>query len=78
MLRGIELAESRGSILRLGDCVVRILGETRPCERMDEAQAGLRHALRSNWRAGVFGEVIEGGVIHVGDRAELDSQPRSG
>jgi len=73
MLRGIELAESRGRILRLGDCVVRILGETRPCERMDEAQRGLRQALGSNWRAGVFGEVIESGIIHIGDRAELDS-----
>jgi MOSC domain-containing protein YiiM len=73
MLRGIDLAESRGRILRLGDCVVRILGETRPCERMDEAQPGLRQALGSNWRAGVFGEVIEGGIIHIGDRAELDA-----
>jgi len=71
MLRGIALAESRGKTLRLGDCVVRILGETRPCERMEEAQPGLREALGTNWRAGVFGEIVEGGLIRVGDRAEL-------
>jgi len=71
MLRGIPLANSRGKLLRLGACVVRILGETRPCERMEEAQAGLRKALSPNWRAGVFGEIVEGGAILVGDRAEL-------
>lgn len=71
MLRGIALADSRGKLLRLGSCLVRILGETRPCERMEQAQAGLRKALSPNWRAGVFGEIVEGGTIHVGDRAEL-------
>jgi MOSC domain-containing protein YiiM len=71
MLRGIPLAGSRGRLLRLGDCVVRILGETRPCEQMEEAQRGLREALSPNWRAGVFGEIVEGGAMRVGDRAEL-------
>ena len=72
MVRGIALADSRDKLLRLGGCVIRILGETRPCERMDEAQAGLRQALRPAWRGGVFGEVVEGGLIHVGDPAELE------
>jgi MOSC domain-containing protein YiiM len=71
MLRGIPLAESRGKLLRLGECFVRILGETRPCEQMEEAQAGLRKALSPNWRAGVFGEIVEGGAIRVGDSADF-------
>jgi MOSC domain-containing protein YiiM len=71
MLRGMSLADSRGKLLRLGECLVRILGETRPCEQMEEAQAGLRKALSPNWRAGVFGEIVEGGTIRIGDRAEL-------
>jgi MOSC domain-containing protein YiiM len=71
MLRGIPLADSRGKLLRLGPCLVRILGETRPCEQMEEAQSGLRKALSPNWRAGVFGEIVEGGAIRVGDSAEL-------
>ena len=71
MLRGITLAHSRGRLLRLGNCLVRILGETRPCHQMEEAQAGLRNALDPNWRAGVFGEIVEGGTIRVGDPAEL-------
>jgi len=72
MVRGIALADSRDKLLRLGGCVIRILGETRPCERMEEAQAGLRQALRTAWRGGVFGEVVEGGLIRVGDPAALE------
>ena len=72
MVRGIALADSRDKLLRLGGCVIRILGETRPCERTEEAQAGLRQALRTAWRGGVFGEVVEGGLIRVGDPAELE------
>ena len=71
MVRGIVLADSREKLLRLGGCVIRIFGETRPCERMEEAQPGLRQALRAEWRGGVFGEVVEGGLIRVGDTAEL-------
>ena len=71
MLRGIALAESRGRHLRIGNCLVHILDETRPCERMEEAQPGLRKALGTAWRAGVFGEIVEGGSIRIGDGAEL-------
>ena len=53
------------------NCLVRILGETTPCEQMEEAQPGLRNALRPDWRAGVFGEIVEGGPIRIGDAAEL-------
>jgi MOSC domain-containing protein YiiM len=71
MLRGLDLARTRGRLLRLGSCVVRVYGETRPCERMDEAQPGLRKALDPDWRAGVFAEIVEGGVIRIGDAAQF-------
>ena len=70
MLRGIDLERSNGLFLRLGECLVRIYNETRPCERMDEAHPGLRDALRPHWRGGAFGEIVEGGSIRVGDEAE--------
>jgi MOSC domain-containing protein YiiM len=70
MLRGIDLEGQRGRMLRIGRCVVRIYNETRPCEQMDEAQQGLREALKPRWRAGAYGEIVEGGVIQVGDTAE--------
>ena len=70
MLRGIDLEQSRGRTLRIGPVLIRIYNETRPCEQMDDAQPGLRAALGPRWRAGAYGEIVEGGVIRVGDAAE--------
>jgi MOSC domain-containing protein YiiM len=70
MLRGIDLENMRGRHLRIGRCVIRIYNETRPCEQMEEAQHGLRAALSPRWRGGAYGEVIEGGVLQIGDTAE--------
>jgi len=67
MISGVDLADSRGKLLRIGPALIRILGEVRPCERMDEAEEGLRNALKPHWRGGVFGEILEGGTIAVGD-----------
>lgn len=72
MLRGVNLEKSRGRILKVGDCRIRIYGETRPCEQMEEAAAGLRAAMSPEWRGGAYGEVLEGGTIHVGDRADFE------
>lgn len=69
MLSGIDLEQMRGRLLRIGACVVRIYNETRPCEQMDDAQPGLRTALMPRWRAGAYGEIVEGGVIRIGDDA---------
>jgi MOSC domain-containing protein YiiM len=70
MVSGVRLAESRDRVLRVGACRLRIGGETRPCERMDEALPGLRSAMRVDWGGGVFGEVLGDGEIAVGDEVE--------
>lgn len=68
MVRGIDLRKTRERVLRIGACRVRIRGETRPCERMDEAVPGLRDAMREHaWSGGAFAEVLDDGVIRVGD-----------
>jgi MOSC domain-containing protein YiiM len=66
-VRGLDLRESRGRTLVVGMCRILVGGETTPCYRMDEAAQGLQEALRPEWRGGVFGQVVEGGSVRVGD-----------
>ena len=73
LVSGIELAHTRGRILRVGECRIVVGGELTPCERMDEASPGLRDALRPDWRGGVFGEVLDGGVVRIGDPVSWES-----
>ena len=70
MISGIPLANSRGRVLRVGAVRLEIGGETTPCERMDEAASGLRGGLRPEWRGGVFAQVLDDGILTVGDAVE--------
>ena len=72
MVSGIPLAESRGRVLTLGPVRIRVGGETRPCERMDEQCPGLTDALDPGWGGGVYGVVLDDGEIRVGDEARLE------
>ncbi len=67
LVTGIDLENTRTRILQVGGCRLLIRGETRPCERMDEAVPGLQNALDAHWGGGAFAEILRGGEITAGD-----------
>ena len=76
MISGIDLTNSRGKILRIGSAMVEIWGETRPCQLMEDSLPGLQEALRPDWAGGVFGIILAGGDVSVGDSVELIEGPQ--
>jgi MOSC domain-containing protein YiiM len=74
MVSGIDLENSRGRVLRVGSTRLRINGETRPCEQMEQAHAGLQELMRDRWGGGAFAEVVEGGEIQLGASVQWEDQ----
>jgi MOSC domain-containing protein YiiM len=74
-VEGLELQGKVGYDLRIGDAVLTISGETRPCERMNQAHPGLMRALDPEWRAGVTCRVIRSGDVSVGCEVILSRNP---
>ena len=73
MVSGIRLENTRDHVLTIGEVQIRLRGETRPCELMDEQCPGLRSALGPNWNGGAHGSVIRGGRIRIGDAASIEA-----
>jgi MOSC domain-containing protein YiiM len=71
LVSDVDLVNSRHKILQIGKVRIRLLGETRPCERMDEAKAGLKAAMSVPYGGGAFGEVLDDGEIQIGDKVTL-------
>ncbi len=72
LISGLSLEGSRGRVLRVGDCRLRIWSECAPCYQMDQAHPGLKTALRPHWRGGACAEVLEGGAVRIGDNVSWE------
>lgn len=68
MIRGLDLEGTRGRKLIVGGCIIAIGGENPPCRLMDQMQK----FLKPHWRAGVFGQIVQGGTIRVGDQVAFE------
>lgn len=60
-----------GRRVRIGEVVLKIADETRPCELMDRLHPGLKLALTPECRGGIHGQVLEAGRIKIGDAVEV-------
>jgi MOSC domain-containing protein YiiM len=74
LVSDVDFSEARGKILKIGSVRVRIYGETRPCEQMENVAPGLRKAMSVPWGGGAFGEILDDGEINIGDRVELTDE----
>jgi len=71
LVDNMDLIDSAGKVIKIGDVSLLITGETDPCSRMDEVYSGLYDALLPNWRGGVCCQVLSEGEIAVGDSVEM-------
>ena len=67
----IDLENSKGKILLVGDLKIEITGETKPCAQMDKLHQGLREALKPHWRGGVTGKILNSCRVTVGDQVNI-------
>lgn len=67
----LDLENTIGKTITVGEVELIITQETDPCERMTEAAAGLFDALKPNWRGGVCCRVISEGPVKLGDDVVL-------
>lgn len=67
LVKGIDLENTTGAVLKVGSFLVEITGELYPCERMDEQATGLTKALTQNWRGGVTCKLLREGIVNEKD-----------
>lgn len=68
-----EIAFSKADIGRtiaIGEVILKITQETDPCQLMDKLHLGIKDALTPDWRGGARCEVIQGGIIQIGDAVQ--------
>ena len=74
-VEGLEVPQQVGAEVVIGEVVLKVAQETKPCALMEKAYRGLRAAMRPEWRGGVACDVVRGAAIRIGDAATAVLQP---
>ncbi len=74
LVDGLDLENTTGKIITIGDVELLITQETDPCERMQQVTDGLFEALKIHWRGGVCCRVIREGRVELGDDIMLSDK----
>jgi MOSC domain-containing protein YiiM len=67
LIEGVDLTDSVGDLLKIGNFFVAITNEFKPLESMDNKFSGLKNALTPNWRGGVIGKIVQNGIVKEDD-----------
>src|SRR5262249_9926578 len=74
VIDGIDVMRlEKGQTLRLGDALVTVTFPCEPCIQMERIRQGLQEALAN--RRGMFVRVAAEGMVRVGDRVEVLTEP---
>jgi len=71
LIEGVNLENTTGNLLKIGNFMLEITGELNPCYRMDEQKQGLTKALTPKWRGGVTCKILSEGVVNEKDEVTL-------
>jgi MOSC domain-containing protein YiiM len=71
LIEGVDLVDSVGDILRIGNFYLEITAKNTPGDSFDDVFIGLKEALTPNWRAGVIAKVYSEGVVNEKDEVTL-------
>ena len=72
LVSGVDLQNTRGQVIRMGDSELEITTETVPCRLLDFSHNGLMTALKPAWRGGVSARVRTPGIIQAGDPVVIE------
>ena len=74
LIDGLEFPQQKGELLKIGEVLLQITMEMKPCYRMDEQFAGLKEALKPEWRGGICCKVLHGGSVTIGDQIYITAK----
>jgi len=71
LVENLDLKSLVGQTIRIGTALAKVRGEVVPCYVMDAAHLGLKDAMKSEWRGGVFAQILQRGTVKIDDKITL-------